>query len=264
MSTELRNQIRNYLGTDKITATNTYVKFGIDNTIQELILCFQQPLSLEELSSARYFLRDGLETKLALVPKIQEALEASELTRIMRERLLNSVASERNILVDAMRANMLGYKEVFHAAFLRFRDTDPLLMPTLIREACWTRAVEGWELHEKLLKSPCYLSRWAALQCVEGMIDFSNATLLERITCDPHPRISKEALYRWALFERDSNHHRFTKSENRQKRKEIEVTRPLIFSDLSQLFWKHQHEKNVAWPWDYTIEELSAFEQTLP
>ena len=223
---KLRDRILSY-NFDKIQATNTYLESGIDATTEELIACFQAPLATNELSTLRYFLRDGLSSDLPIVEQIRLALGASDLPKVMLKRLLTSPSSERNILVDAMRANMPGHKESFHAAFRHFRDTDPLLLPILLREARWTGATEGLELDWELLESPCYLSRWSLADCNP------NLDLLAKMRDDSHPRVRREAEYRLALLLQEETYHEFSKAENRQRRKEIEAIKPLTFSDLS-------------------------------
>jgi hypothetical protein len=262
MPNEVRERIFNYVNClDKNYATKTYEEFGISETIQELIACFTDPITLTELSSVRCFLRDGLSSQLPFVKEIQSSIKNSPLPHVIYERLITSHSSERNIIIDSMRTNMPGQKENFNAAFLHFRDIDPLLMPVLLREAGWTKATEGFEFHWQLLNSPCYLSRWSVAE--SDFVSGPDTQLLEKLINDPHPRVRREAIYWQSLLWRNDQCHAFTKAENRKKRKEIEATRPLTFADLSLLFWKYKCQKGQE-IWSYTVEELSAFEQTLP
>ncbi|MBB6049025.1 hypothetical protein [Armatimonas rosea] len=152
-----------------------------------------------------------------------------------------------------MKIGLEGNKQALREAFFQFRDTDPLLMPPLLCEAGWTRAVKDSDFQWKLLESPSYLSRWSVAACVPS------PGVLEKMAEDTHPRVRREALYLLESEWLNTYARQLPRSESKRKRREIEAFRPLTFFDLSTRFWKYMHEKNLSY---YTVEELSAFEQS--
>lgn len=255
MPPELTHYIRGTLTLNPQTVV-VLQQFGIPATVAALEECLQQADSFEALNNCCTFLMDSFRGDWDGREAYRAALDESVVGAVMHERLLYGPPWMRETLAYSMKIGLTGHKVALREAFFQFRDTDPLLVPRLVGEALWTRAVEGDELHRALLESPSYLSRWALMEC------YPTREHLEKLAKDSHERLRREAAYRLAHLERDETHHRFTKSENRRRRKEIEATRPLTFTDLRVTFTSPLYRSGPEA--HYTIEELAAFEETLP
>lgn len=257
MSTEIQDRLLNYWGLQVKEAGAIYREYGIPETVAALEYSLSKADNLEKLGCVCCFLRDSV----IGAPIFFEALDASNVAAIMGKLLLDGPRWMRFTLVYTMKIGLTGHGPIFWEAFYKFRDTDPIVMPNLLGEASWTRSVEGYEMHWLLLESPSYLSRWAVANCTPDI------SLLEKMQADPHPRVQREADYLAALWHRDQTHEQFTKLENRQRRKAIEATKPLTFFEFYlqfQKFKRDQNSENPEWDGGYSVEELAAFDQTLP
>jgi hypothetical protein len=220
-----------------------------------------------EVQDALTFARDvGV---YGLVPReVTDAIRAHAPT-LLYPALAEGLHAERYLVRSNVvhTIGMLFFEEqasLLLDAFERSVARDPLLLPSLLFELFWLLGAPYWTLVERVLASPCYLSRWAMVEVLrqyerpEGG-EFEPAWYYcQALVTDPHPLVRAEGEHRRAAMERARV---LTERPNTRRRRA--VLAPLhTFTGLTRAFregWSDPYG-------DYAVEQFDAFvrERTAP
>ncbi len=155
--------------------------------------------------------------------------------------------------------------EALNRAFVEFRDTDPLMLPWLIREMKWLGAENLWELIESMMGSSSFMTRWAVLEEIEYSYGDAQDKLcgrvcqyLERLRQDLNTYVRQEAEYKYRLLRLRSEIDNLPKADRKKRRRALEREyKPLMhFSGISIAFTYQLSTKGLE---QYSVAELEAF-----
>ena len=149
-----------------------------------------------------------------------------------------------------------------HSACVRFRESDPLLLPDLLFEIGWLSRDNALvnQLLRDMSESSFFLTRWATLGDPGAFAADSDLAkeVLGRLREDKVSAVREEAafLFKELEFER-SLPSIPTKSQKRRLRAELEKERPEITWDsLCVGFWRYMYEWNLR---NYEVREVEDY-----
>lgn len=214
---------------------------------------------------AMRFIRDVV--NYAMVPEFTTALPASGIFPALHHCLYRA-----DWFIRSSAAYTLGklcFRENFPAlgeALYTHRDSDPLLLPGLVREIAWlTNGAQTWQHVQQVASSPLYLSRWAIMDAaswrgLDAVPDTQGRELehlYQSLADDPHPLVRAEANYRLDQLHLRWHSPPLERSERRRRTKPLRQQEPeLGFFELSCLFQNYLLVTNQA---DYDVATLDAF-----
>jgi hypothetical protein len=216
-----------------------------------ITLCFVQDLILwspgEERQAAKASYPESI------VVKAVEALLWSEHHRIRQQAgyVLGKTCSYSSI-------------PVMTDAFHQWCDRDPLMLPFFMGELAWLGAENFHELVGRMISSPCFTTRWAAIDCL-ARFRTSRRQQQQRwdyLRYDQHELVRMEAEYEYRVqlfrLRGHQEFHREPPFRLTERREAIDRTHEpaVIFSNIKNRFELDLSSKGLS---DYTIEQLEAF-----
>jgi hypothetical protein len=160
-----------------------------------------------------------------------------------------------------------GSVSALNQAFRTFRDTDPLMLPRLMGEMGWLGAENFWELLDSMMKSHCYVTRWAVVEILpefleeaedENELFIRKLSYLEQLRQDANTLVQAEAEHQYQLLKFRSELQNFSKPDRKKMRKKLDqkYTPALSFSYASNRFEYYLNKKSLT---QYSVDELERF-----
>ena len=114
-------------------------------------------------------------------------------------------------------------------AFYKWRDSHPLLLPSLVGEMLWLGADNQWELLSSMLESQVYVTRWAVLGLLEGISDEPGderfqirEKCISQLRQDSNILVKTEAEYEYQLLTLRCQQQTISNSEYKKQRKALD------------------------------------------
>jgi hypothetical protein len=199
---------------------------------------------------------------------VKDYLESSII--ITLEYLLSSPNHFTRLEAVYTLGKVCSYSSIAHLdqAFIKFRDTDPMLLPRLVFEMSWLGADNFWALIDSMSNSPVYVTRWAIIGVFESCCGENVRTqdelfqgklkYLEKLRGDSNLLIQAESEYEHRLLTFRSKMHDLSKADRKKQRKILDQQcKPACrFDQVSMMFGNHLYTKGMT---AYFIDELELF-----
>lgn len=204
-------------------------------------------------------------------PECKGFIEEHLMTTVVKT--LEQLAFSENHWICRRTINTLGkicsYSSLatLNQAFATLRDTNPLVLPSLMREMCWLGAENFWELLDSMMSSPVYATRWAVINVLPEF-GYENTRekdelfqhkhrILEQLRQDASLYVRAEAEFEYQLLKFRSESHELAQPDRRKKEEalERELQPALCFIDVEGGFERYLSDKASA---QYSIGELEA------
>jgi hypothetical protein len=255
---ELRKEIGGYYDSVGLERTDRILKLYPMDAIQATMaaILLDSP-DQEEVSNTLLFIRDAsLLGEADLRARFWDALCVTGFLSVLAVRLNDpSLGIRDNAVYTIGKISLPGSGALLLDALKRSRDTEPLLLNRLVSEAAWTHAAAHDDLWDSVAESPCYLSRWSALEDSEIPAD-----RMERLLADESPYIRTEAAFRQEEITLRKELADATRGVRNRALRAHREREPLTFSTMRNCFAHYQHERQAT---DYTVEELEEFVRAL-
>lgn len=218
---------------------------GDEAAIRDALLVIRDAVNMTQ-GARRGAFRVGLR-RYGIIERIEECLFAdSHFTRGAAVYTLGKINSTASI--PALRR-----------AFMAYRDTDPILVPSAILESAWLGADE-WALFDLAIDSPVYTTRWSVIEKLardagDPVSRANQVERLARLVHDENLLVSREASYAYAALALAPREQ--LRSETTGCREEsAEIVPLLLFTECELRFTNYliQEQRHT-----YTVRELEDF-----
>jgi hypothetical protein len=221
-----------------------------------------------EVNDALGFVRDVVNNRM--LPEFDEYIPKSPLSAALCDGIVSVHYSIRKGCLYTI--GKIGLQEAMPslvAAFERYLERDPLLLPDLMSELIWLSGGENhWEYLDRAAAAPLYLARWAALDEVgrhvqDNQPETTYGRRLERfyvaLADDLHPFVRAEAEYLLAELRLGWEAQSMARGERRRRYRALRGTAPgLTFGAVTTHFLNYLYLEDQD---DYTVDVMDAFAQ---
>ena len=150
------------------------------------------------------------------------------------------------------------------ATLEKWREGDPLILPSLLGEIWWLQVEDDFSLLEPLASSTRFLTRWAVLESLLHIhgdeAQQQKRRYFSELSHDSHQLVHEEANYCLHLLkleeDKPSPPRKLPRSVRKAHNKRLEEMRPVCFSDIQICFWNNVREREMI---AYSIEDIEKF-----
>lgn len=218
--------------------------------------------SREDVWKAELFLIDLVTHQTSAREEFRDGVERSGIVDAIEKNLnRNDYHIRKNSIYALGKIGAVASVPKMLHAFDHYLASDPLNLGNVIGELRWLTSDDHFPLIEKMINSPHYTVRWAALPILENECmpirdaRFAQALAwLDRLSEDPHSLVAAEARYDAALLRCYDETKRVQKTEEHRERRLIKSVPPIKFAFQVELGFLHQMTGS-----DYTLSELEDF-----
>jgi hypothetical protein len=161
-----------------------------------------------------------------------------------------------------------GSVEVLSRAFDIFKDTDPLMLPTLISEMGWLGSGKFLKMMESIIASKFYTTRWVALAILpdiskddaelENERFKANKNWINKLQEDSSIFIRLEAEYEYQLLGFKRNLSNLTRGEIKRNKKNLDQEfKPVVSFQSAAL--KFTRQLNMDGKSEYSVSDFQSF-----
>jgi hypothetical protein len=261
---ELTQQILKYWGESE-DLDDLAIAVPVDDLFTAIVELLQSS-DAEILSQALFFAKDMISWQTSEARNTVRAAYPESIVVKAIEALLWSAHHRIRKQAGYTLGKTCSYSSVpaMIEAFHQWRDRDPLMLPFFIGELAWLGAENFHDLVGEMISSPCFTTRWAAVDCLSrfGGPRRQQQQRWDYLRLDRHELVRQEAAYEYRVYlfrvRGGKEFYSEPSFEVTTERQAIDQKyQPAVFfSNVKVQFTNYLHELGQT---DYTIGQLETF-----